>query len=200
MSALAGSSNQSRERRRRGEREVVESVMYVRDRKAQDHRVHVLLSGIEPRRREIRSVRRVGKDLRLQAQAVTLAIDAVRLADARAIEKIPRVELQPWRRREQLHDTTGERILEARRRPQRPRATVQHEIVIVAPTETQLLITPVVNELADDTRLPKVEGGPCDFAALAGRNQRRIDRRVRVGMQREPMARECRCDRLHRRD
>ena len=116
-------------------------------------------------------------------------------------ENCPSRTATPGAAREQLHDATGVRILEARRRPQRPRATVQHEIVIVAATETQLLVTPVVNALADRMRACRKSNARArDCAALAGRNQRRIDRRVRVGEHRQPMAREYRCGRSHRRD
>jgi hypothetical protein len=59
--------------------------------------------------------------------------------------------------------------------------------MIVAAADAELFVAPVANELADRARLPKVEGSAGNAAALADRDQCRIDRCVTVGEQPEPM-------------
>ena len=77
-------------------------------------------------------VGRVGVELRLEAQAVTLTIHAAGLADGRAVQQVARVELKTGSRRVQLEDAARYGILEARRRPKRAGCAVHDEIVIVA--------------------------------------------------------------------
>src|SRR5690554_4204604 len=96
MSAFAGSSNHARERSLRAG--LAEVLMAVRvppvppkslyRRKAQHHPVHVSLARVEPGRRELRVVRRIGKNLRFQAQAVALAVDSSALADRGAVDEV----------------------------------------------------------------------------------------------------------------
>ena len=156
-------------------------------RKAEDHCVHILVAGIEPRRGKLGAIRRIREHLRFQAQPVALTVDAAGLADDRAVEKVAGIELQARRGREHLQHAPGPGIFEPRCRSQLTRLAGHHEVVIVAASDAQLLVAPVADALADRARLPEVEGRRRDVAALAGRNQRRIDWRVAFSEQRESM-------------
>ena len=59
--------------------------------------------------------------------------------------------------------------------------TVQHEVVIVAPAELELLIV-LIDARANRGGLAKVERSPVDFAELAGGNQRGVDRCKAIGI------------------
>src|ERR1700761_2394338 len=79
--------------------------------------IAVSLGRIETRRWKIGLVGCVGKELRFKDERIALPISVSGFADDRAIEKIARVELQSWLRREEFQNTSGHRILDARDEP-----------------------------------------------------------------------------------
>src|SRR3954468_20383861 len=97
-------------------------------------------------------VRRVRKHLRFQAQRIALTIDATAFADDRAIEKISGIELNGRRGGEHFQNAAGYGVFQPRRHSQavRTRLTREHEVVMVATSDAQLLVESIANGLADD--------------------------------------------------
>src|ERR1700744_3380852 len=78
------------------------------------------LSGIEPRRWKIRTVRRIRIMLRLQAQRIELAMGAAVFADHAAVEEIAGIELHAGLIGPQFHGAPGRGIFDPRRQPRWP--------------------------------------------------------------------------------
>jgi hypothetical protein len=79
------------------------------------------------------------------------------------------------------------RVLDPCRKTKRAVRVVDDVVVIVAAAEPYLLVAAVPDAGADRMRRAEVERGTADVAAFAGRNERAVDRRIAVGVQREAM-------------
>src|SRR6185312_16380033 len=112
--------------------------------------VPVGLSGIEPRRRKIGTVGRVGPGLRFEAEGIRLPIESVAFAAQRAVEEVAGIELQAGLVGQQLHDAPAMRGFDPR---SEAHAIALHQtiIVIVAAAAPQLLV------IGSDTRADRFE-------------------------------------------
>src|SRR5438309_9552334 len=103
--------------------------------------VAIELPGIEPRRRKIRTVWRIGIDLWLQAERVILAMDAVILAGHGSIEEIAGIELNARLVGPEFENTARSRIFQASGKAWRAgNASGEAEIVIIPLPDMNLLI------------------------------------------------------------
>src|SRR3981189_868783 len=75
--------------------------------------VTIGLACIEPRRRIVRMIRRVGIDLWLQAQRVILAVNAAIFPGHGPVEEIARIELDTWLICQKFEDPARLRIFPA---------------------------------------------------------------------------------------
>src|SRR5579883_2992504 len=183
MSGCAGSSNQARERSLRERSEPISAAL---SGEAVGDDIAVFAARIEPRRGEARLVRRVRKHLRLEAHSIALPVGVPALADHPPSQEVAGVELQPGRRREEVEHTPGARVFEPRDGPQRAGGAVEHEVVIVAVRENDLLVSAVANVKADWRWVAEIEGRARHGAQLAGRNEPGIDWHVAARMNRQP--------------
>src|SRR5437870_2175563 len=121
-------------------------------------------------------IRRVGEVLGLQAEPASQAVDLASLADDRAVEGVPRVELEAGLCRQHLEDPSGYRSDERRRGDQAGALAIEDPVVIVAAREGELLVA-CADARADRRRLPEVHRRPRDSAQLAGRDETGADGR-----------------------
>src|SRR5256712_12591319 len=121
-------------------------------------------------------IRRVGKVLAPQRERPWQAVALASLADDRAVEGVPRVELEAGLRRQHLEDPSGYRSDERRRGDQAGALAMEDPVVIVAAREGELLVA-CADARADRRRLPEVHWRPRDSAQLAGRDETGADGR-----------------------
>src|SRR5690606_26321983 len=139
---------------------------------------------VERGARERRLIRRVGIVLRFQAEAVAFVVDVAVLAGDRTVQEIAAVELHARLGRVHFHDAPRLRILDAGRELESVAVAVQHVVVVVPAAELDLL---VVGIDAGPDRGLRAEIERCAFDAreLARRNERSIDGRVAIRIDRE---------------
>src|SRR2546428_1441452 len=121
-------------------------------------------------------IRRVGKVLAPQRERPWQAVALASLADDRAVEGVPRVELEAGLRRQHLEDPSGYRSDERRRGDQAGALAIEDPVVIVAAREGELFVARA-DARADRRRLPEVHRRPRDSAQLAGRDETGADGR-----------------------
>src|SRR5438067_10436387 len=134
---------------------------------------------------------------RLETQTGAAPIDVTRFAGDRTVEKISRVELHARFGGRYVQRSAAGRIHYARRVAQRAARAVQHDVVVVAFAVAELLVLGV-DAPADRGRTAELERRAFDRRQLAGRNERRVDRREPIGVDRQlvpqdvavPLARE----------
>ena len=144
----------------------------------------IILPGLDQRRREVRLVRRIRVVLRLQAEAAAALVRTSALSLQLPVEKIARVELHARFGGRDLEGPAGLRLDDSRGAAQAAGRAVQHPVVIVAAAVLQLRIR-LIDARADRGRLAEIERRAFNRRELARRNQRRIDRRVAIGVDRQ---------------
>src|SRR6266576_6522763 len=129
--------------------------------------------------------------LGLETEARPLTVNAPALSFNSPIEKIAGIELQSRLCRASVEPAAARRILQPRRMHERPRPpplpraiAVDHPIVVVAAPEPELLML-VVDARSNRGCPAKIERRSRHRGDLAGRNQRRINRRKRGRVERQ---------------
>jgi hypothetical protein len=142
--------------------------------------VAIRLPGIEPRRRIVRTIRRVRIVLRFQAQRVVLAMNAAIFSGHGAVEEIARIKLDSRLIGQKLKDAAGVRIFEAGSRSRfAGSAPAQTEIVIIALADPDLFIF-VVEAGADAVRGAEIERRRIDAAWVAQWDAGCIHRQISI--------------------
>lgn len=124
----------------------------------------------------------------LQRQSVAEAVDAPAFTGDAAVEEVPRIELQTRLGRENLERATGRRFGDSRRKCEstgRRARTIEHEVVIVSVAVADLRVRSLVDPRSDRRRGAKVEWCAFNACDLARRDQHRIDRSDRIGIDRQ---------------
>src|SRR5208283_1868616 len=97
-------------------------------RKLVKDRVVVGLARLQPGRGKARMIGRIREALRLEAEAVSELIDPSAFASEGAVQKIPRVKLQPRRGRPDFHHAAGGRFGNARGQAELSGRMVEHPV------------------------------------------------------------------------
>ena len=109
------------------------------------------------------------------------------LAGNGSVQEIPRVELYPRLGGVHFHDAPAHRVRNPGRKLERACFSVQHEVVVVAPSALDLQIVRV-DAGAYGGRFREVEGRSCNRLQFSGGDQRLVSRCEPVCMEREFMA------------
>src|SRR4051794_3745074 len=139
----------------------------------------------QSRRTELGAVGRVGEQLRLEGDAVTLPQQPVGPRSLAAVEEVAGVHLQAGLVGVQFEAGAGVRRREHGRRTVPVRS--EDDVVVDASSGLDLLVWRTDGP-PDDARAPEVEGGPGDLRDVARGYAGRIDRRVAIRRQLEEMA------------
>src|SRR5262252_1064457 len=154
-------------------------------RKLEHRRRLILPAFFQDGRREVRFIRRIGKMLCLEAEAVALVIGLADFA-LHLCEKVADVKLHARLGRPDFHHPARRWFGDLRRLTQYSGLAVHDEVVVVAAAEFQLLVV-LVDARADRRRLRKVERRAFDASQFAGRDQSRVDWCEAVGVDRQLM-------------
>ncbi len=119
--------------------------------------------------------------LRLQAEAIPMAIDPPSLPHDRPIEEIPGVELQSGLCRPHFQHTPRARFNDAGSQTQLAKWAIQHPVVIVPATKAQLFVG-LFDPRADRRQQREIKRRPAHEVDLPRRDQVHIDRRDVVGV------------------
>jgi len=122
--------------------------------------------------------------LRLEGEAVALAVGSAARAAGAAVEVVAGVELEARLGRQHLERPPRARVLDERGAHEPGARPVEHEVVVVAAGEQELGVA-VAQALADPGGPAEVERRPLDGRELAGRDEAGAGRRVRRGRRRE---------------
>src|SRR5215475_5236747 len=142
----------------------------------------------QDRRGEARFIRRIGKMLCLEAEAVTSVVGLAGFA-LHFSEKVSDVKLNARFGRPDFHYSARRRFGDFSRLTQYSGLAVDDEVVVVALAEFQLLFV-LVDARADRRRPREIEGRAFDASQLTGRDQGRIDRRETLGVERHLMVQD----------
>src|SRR5439155_3722996 len=123
----------------------------------------------------------------LEAEAGPVLVSVPSLPGDRAVEEVPRVELQPRLGGEDVERAAVRRLEHVCRVRQAGSGSVQHEVVIVAATPLELGVR-LLDARADRRGCAEVERRAGDARQLARGNEGRVHRRVLVGVNRENVA------------
>src|SRR6266850_1464002 len=150
--------------------------------------VTIGLPGIEPRRRIVWTIRRVGVDLRLKAQRVILAVNAAIFSGHGPVEEIARIELDTGLICQNFEDPARPRIFHAGSKTGiAGAAAAQAEIVIVALADLNLF-KGIAQAHADAVGDAEIERSPVDPARPAAQWEAgRAHRQVGIRSDREMM-------------
>src|SRR5712691_11117936 len=119
--------------------------------------------------------------LRLETEAEALLINPSLLTGDRAIEKVARVELQSRLGRRHVERAAGRGIDDAGGVLKAFTGTREDEVVVVAEAASELRMF-FPDALADPGRLPEVEWRARYWRELPAGNERRVDRRIAIGI------------------
>src|SRR5688500_10298847 len=127
--------------------------------------------------------------LGLQAHAAVPAVRGAALADDGAVKPVGGGHLQAGFSGEDIHDSAGAGIFKAGRQDKSGALTVQHEVVVVAGADLQLLVV-LSDSCANASRRPEVE-----WCSRYGRSRsrgylRRFHWCVAIGVHSEPMVQD----------
>ena len=148
------------------------------DGKSIQRDVTIGLPGIEPRRWKIRTVWRVGIDLRFQAERVILAVNAAILAGHGPVEKIAGIELDAGLVGPEFENPARLWIFHAGGKARLGgRAAGQTVIVIVALPDLNLFVR-IAQAGADRMGFAKIKRRCIDLAGRAQRNAGGADRQI----------------------
>src|SRR6266849_2779392 len=149
--------------------------------------VAIGLPGIEPRRRIVWTIWRVGIGLRLQAQRVILAVNSAIFSGHGPVEEIARIELDTGLIRQNFEDPARLWIFHAGSKTGvAGAAAAQAEIVIVALADLNLF-NGIAQAHADPMGDAEIERRPIDPARRAQRDAGRAHRQVSIRGDREVM-------------
>ena len=133
-------------------------------------------------RREVGLVRRIREMLRLQAESAVFLIRLPASTDDRTIEEITGIKLHPRLRGEDLHFSSGRRLIHR---------CCQRQLVFIFLIEHKVMIVPLaqfLDAVADRRRFRHIKRRPFDGPDLARRNQALVHRRIIAGIEGNLMA------------
>src|SRR5512140_306747 len=122
--------------------------------------------------------------LRLQAETEALLVLLSPFANTCAIEEVARVKLNPRLCRVDIHYATAGFFVDGCRKREFVTLLIEDPVVIVSQPELQLLIR-VVDPCTDRSWSSEIHRSPLHIPQFARRDERRIDWRKLVGVDRE---------------